>query len=105
MAPGKDDKGCVDLTEDDDEVQEMGESSGQGGGAWAGARVTRRQLDIRDSRGGRFTEVLSYPPGHADAVTITLGDVERLKEGEFLNDSLVDFMCRFLLFLCLATAT
>ena len=37
------------------------------------------------------TVVLRYPPDEPDAIHITKGDLERLKAGEFLNDSLVDF--------------
>ena len=39
----------------------------------------------------KFVQVLSYPPNNANAVTVTLGDVERLQDGQFLNDSLIDF--------------
>jgi Ulp1 family protease len=34
---------------------------------------------------------LEYPRDNANAVTLTLGDVERLEDGQFLNDSLIDF--------------
>ena len=91
MPPGRG-EAVVDLTADDDaEVQEVGLGSDVFVAEWAGGRTTRRQNMIRNRRD---THVLSYPPNAADAVTITLGDVERLNEGEFLNDSLVDFMCR-----------
>jgi len=41
-------------------------------------------------------QFLSYPHDDADAVTLTLGDFERLNDGQFLNDSLIDFWCRFI---------
>ena len=34
---------------------------------------------------------LSYPSDSPDAVTLMVGDVERLDDGQFLNDSLIDF--------------
>lgn len=41
-------------------------------------------------------QFLSYPHDDPDAVTLTLGDIERLNDGQFLNDSLIDFWCRFI---------
>ena len=35
--------------------------------------------------------ILSYPKDTPNAVTLTLGDMKRLDEGQFLNDSLIDF--------------
>ena len=40
-----------------------------------------------------MAQVLSFPENEANAVTLTVGDVDRLNEGEFLNDSLIDFWC------------
>jgi sentrin-specific protease 7 len=66
------------------------------------ARVqeTRRRSERGESkkaaRNLKLVQFLSYPHGNADAVTLTLGDVERLDDGQFLNDSLIDFWCRFI---------
>jgi len=52
---------------------------------------------VRRSRRGdekkalKLTQILSYPDENPDAVTLTLGDIERLDPGQFLNDSLIDF--------------
>ncbi|KAJ7140225.1 hypothetical protein C8R43DRAFT_892836, partial [Mycena crocata] len=35
--------------------------------------------------------ILVYPPNQKGAVNITNGDVTRLKPGEFLNDTLIEF--------------
>ena len=41
---------------------------------------------------GEFpSSILVYPPGVAGAVNITNGDLDRLRPGEFLNDTLIEF--------------
>jgi hypothetical protein len=59
-----------------------------------GAAQTRRSQRADGKRAVqklKFVQVLSYPQNNANAVTVTLGDVERLQDGQFLNDSLIDF--------------
>ena len=59
-----------------------------------GAAQTRRSQRADGKRAVqklKFVRVLSYPQNNANAVTVTLGDVERLQDGQFLNDSLIDF--------------
>ena len=54
-------------------------------------RRSQRGEDKKAERDLKAMQIFSYPPGNADAVTLTLGDVERLDDGQFLNDSLIDF--------------
>jgi Ulp1 family protease len=37
------------------------------------------------------TVILTYPWSETGGVTITVGDLDRLDEGEFLNDTLLEF--------------
>lgn len=59
-------------------------------------RRSERGESKRAARNLKLFQFLSYPHGKADAVTLTYGDVERLDEGQFLNDSLIDFWCRYI---------
>ena len=52
-------------------------------------------MEENDGVAGRPFQFIVYPPGDPDAITLTVADVERLNDGEFLNDSLIDFWCRY----------
>ncbi|KAG1700961.1 hypothetical protein DVH05_011206 [Phytophthora capsici] len=55
--------------------------------------VKRRKLETR-----RNEVLLTYPYDGSDTsgrISVTLGDVDRLAPGEFLNDNIVDFFLRF----------
>lgn len=57
-------------------------------------RVKRRKLESR-----RNEALLTYPYDDSDAagrISVTLGDIDRLVPGEFLNDNIIDFYLRFL---------
>ncbi|TDH71378.1 hypothetical protein CCR75_002714 [Bremia lactucae] len=56
--------------------------------------MKRRQFESR-----RNEVLLTYPYDGSDAsgrISVTLGDVDRLAPGEFLNDNIIDFYLRFL---------
>ncbi|KAL3662033.1 hypothetical protein V7S43_012841 [Phytophthora oleae] len=56
-------------------------------------KVKRRKLETR-----RNEVLLTYPYDGSDTsgrISVTLGDVDRLAPGEFLNDNIVDFFLRF----------
>ena len=38
-----------------------------------------------------FARVLVYPPSGTGAVNITRGDLKRLDNGQYLNDTLIEF--------------
>ncbi|KAH8825056.1 hypothetical protein DL96DRAFT_1611802, partial [Flagelloscypha sp. PMI_526] len=48
-------------------------------------RILFNEMEDRDN------VILSFPPGVQGAVNITNGDVDRLQDGEFLNDTLIEF--------------
>ncbi|RMX70034.1 hypothetical protein DD238_000872 [Peronospora effusa] len=57
-------------------------------------RVKRRRIESR-----RNEKLLEYPYDGSDKlgrISVTLGDVDRLVPGEFLNDNIIDFYLRFL---------
>ncbi|CAI5730394.1 unnamed protein product [Peronospora destructor] len=57
-------------------------------------KVKRRRIESR-----RNEELLQYPYDGSDKlgrISVTLGDVDRLVPGEFLNDNIIDFYLRFL---------
>ncbi|CAH0514641.1 unnamed protein product [Peronospora belbahrii] len=57
-------------------------------------RVKRRRIESRRNEG-----LLEYPYDGSDnlgRISLTLGDVDRLVPGEFLNDNIIDFYLRFL---------
>lgn len=45
-----------------------------------------------------IASMLVYPPGAPGAVTITKGDFSRLQPGEYLNDTLIEFALKYVLF-------
>lgn len=53
----------------------------------------RRSVRGRVQAEAKMAQVLSFPQNEPNAVTLTVGDIDRLNEGEFLNDSLIDFWC------------
>lgn len=58
----------------------------------------RRQTRSMTSNGAELDSnktLLIYPPGRS-AVTVTVSDVARLSDGEFLNDTLIEFYLRHL---------
>ncbi|KAL4129825.1 hypothetical protein PRIC2_005832 [Phytophthora ramorum] len=57
-------------------------------------RLKRRRIESR-----RNEVLLTYPYDGSDTsgrISVTLGDVDRLVPGEFLNDNIIDFYLRFL---------
>ncbi|KAG7378977.1 hypothetical protein PHYPSEUDO_009265 [Phytophthora pseudosyringae] len=57
-------------------------------------KLKRRRIESR-----RNEILLTYPYDGSDAsgrISVTLGDVDRLVPGEFLNDNIIDFYLRFL---------
>jgi hypothetical protein len=40
--------------------------------------------------------LFSYPPDEADNISLTVGDVATLEEGQFLNDQIIDFYAKLL---------
>ena len=63
------------------------------GPLWLLQEKCRRSVRARGQAEAKMAQVLSFPENEANAVTLTVGDVDRLNEGEFLNDSLIDFWC------------
>ncbi|KAF0698132.1 Aste57867_11228 [Aphanomyces stellatus] len=59
--------------------------------------ATRKKIVIDEkSQEDKDKLVLHYPsPQAKNRITLTEGDVDRLAEGEFLNDSLIDFFFKF----------
>lgn len=55
-----------------------------------GVGAARRQAALVDKEGGRATAFLYPDEASVDAVRVSVGDRSRLKDGEFLNDALVD---------------
>lgn len=55
-----------------------------------GVDAARRQAALVDKEGGRATAFLYPDEASVDAVRVSVGDRSRLKDGEFLNDALVD---------------
>ena len=56
-------------------------------------RIKRRRIESR-----RNEELLEYPYDGSDKlgrISVTLGDVDRLVPGEFLNDNIIDFYLRY----------
>jgi Ulp1 family protease len=58
----------------------------------SGRRRSQRREELRAAKDRhKCVPILSFPRNKPNAVTLTLGDVERLDPGQFLNDSLIDF--------------
>ena len=60
-------------------------------GVWAAAQPAPRRAEGGQGPPQVCADSLSFPRNKPNAVTLTLGDVERLDPGQFLNDSLIDF--------------
>jgi Ulp1 family protease len=69
-------EGPVELSDDDSDVEEVIRQP---------ARATKKDDIPKD------TVILTYPWDSTGGVTITHGDMDRLAEGEFLNDTLLEF--------------
>ena len=41
-----------------------------------------------------FDRVLIYPPSGGGSITVCEDDVKRLEEGEFLNDTIIEFFSK-----------
>jgi|LauGreDrversion2_3_1035106.scaffolds.fasta_scaffold443310_1 hypothetical protein len=53
-------------------------------------RITYQRLEEQmAARDLNMVPILSYPKDTTNTVTLTLGDMNRLDEGQFLNDSLI----------------
>ena len=57
----------------------------------------RTRLEEQQRKASQSKPILRYPASGPFAVTLLQSDVERLQEGEYLNDTLIEFGLRFLL--------
>ncbi|KAL8007533.1 putative Ulp1 protease family catalytic domain, papain-like cysteine peptidase superfamily [Plasmopara halstedii] len=65
----------------------------------AASQCVDEQLKRRKLNGRRNEVLLTYPYDGLDVtgrISVTLGDVDRLVPGEYLNDNIIDFYLRFL---------
>ena len=87
--------------------EELREVCPKGGAAGAGGSedYSDRRRSARRARGGgrlrlseaaKAEQLFTYSTSPVDTVTLVRGDMERCAEGEFLNDSLVDFFVKYL---------
>ena len=57
----------------------------------------RTRLEVQQRKANQSKPILRYPASGPFAVTLLQSDVERLQEGEYLNDTLIEFGLRYLL--------